>query len=230
LKTLSDEFLKWFYYGHRKILLELVERQVDVNKIFLGLTRNNPCVITYSPEDYPNGAIKSVGFLPKEEYIQPAIRAYREFVEKRWEKIKAQNPPGYEGVGWRMASPRPLQIEGWRLALEHMYLEPEEARKRIDFTKLSTLEGFYGHTWENIKRNRKACLLYYLPPAMSFEIRCNVEIQEKGPYHEFTNLSACLTHGENPEKWVIKPAYIFNVESVFDNSITPERLSKFKHI
>jgi hypothetical protein len=221
---LPDEFLRPFYHAHRKWLLELVEKEQGVHKVFLELTRVHPCVITYGSEEYPNGAIKSVGFVPKKEYLEQTIKAYRDFVLQRWDKIRAQKPVGYEGSGWRLLAPRDQQVEAWKLMLREIYLEPEEAERKIDFTKLATLEGFYTHTWSNVKKNNKACLLYWLPPSISFEIRCTVEIHEDGPYKEFLNLAACLTHGENPSKWKIQPAYIFNVETVFDNSITSAHL------
>ena len=63
---LPDDFLELLYYDHRRSLLELVEKKQDIYKVFHGLTRSNPCVITYGNEEYPNGAIKSVGFVPRE--------------------------------------------------------------------------------------------------------------------------------------------------------------------
>lgn len=223
---LPDEFLRPFYYDYRKRLPELIERELEVHKLFLEFTRHNPCMITYGSEEYPNGAIKTVGFLPKKEYLEQATKAYKDFILQRWDKIRAQKPVGYEGSGWRPSPPRDQRIEGCKLLLRELYLEPEEAERKMDFTKLSTLEGFYTHTWSNVKKNNRASLLYWFPPGTSFEIRCTVEIHEDGPYKEFTNHRACLYHGENPSKWKIRPAYVFNVEAVFDNSITPAHFDK----
>jgi hypothetical protein len=216
---LPDEFLEPFYYGLRKRMLELVKRGLGVQEILLGLTLSNPCMVTYGSEEYPNGAIKSVVFFPKKEYLESTSKICKEFIHERWDKIRAQKPAGYEGSVSRARPPRHQQIDTWKLMLREMFLEPGEAERKMDFTKLGTLEGLHTHTWSNIKKSNKACLLYWIPPSISFEVRCTVEIQEKGPYHEFLNYAAFLTHGENPSKWKFKQhAYIFNVEAVFDNS------------
>ncbi len=224
---LPDEFLESLYYDHRRSLLELVEAKQDVYKVFHSLTRSNPCVITYGSEEFPNGAIKSVGFVPKKEYLEQTTKVFKDFMLQRWNKIRAQKPAGYQGTGWRIGAPRDQQIDAWKVMLRELYLEPEEAERKMDFTKLVTNEGFRTHTWSNIKKNNRISVLYWLPPAISFDVRCTAEIYEEGPYKEFVDSSSSLTHGENPSKMrKDKPAYVFNVEAVFNNSITPAVIKK----
>ncbi len=222
MTVLTNNFLDSFYYGIRDDYMERVNgTKKELPEVFLGLTRNNPAVITCDKNLLPNGSIKSVGFHPKEEFLEEAINEYDNFLNWRWEKIKEEMDKGYEGEGW-LYSPHPDYIaDGLKHALKHVYLSEEESKKKIDFEKLGTLEGFYKKTWENVQHNKKAAIIYYYPPGTHFQINCTVEIQKAGPLRDFINRAACLAHGDNPAKWPKRTAYIFHVDEVIDKSVYP---------
>ena len=63
MPRLKEDFLSHFYYGVRDDYLERVqEGKKPLSEVFLGLTRNNPVVITCDKNLVPNGAVKSVGY------------------------------------------------------------------------------------------------------------------------------------------------------------------------
>lgn len=222
MARLSDDFLSHFYYGLRTDYLERIKgEKKPLFEVFLGLTRNNPVVVTCDNQFTPNGAVKSVGFHLKDEFIDEALSAYDEFLDWRWNKIKETMGSEYEGEGW-LYSPHPdFIVDGLKHALQYIYLPREEAENRIEFEKLGTLEGFNKKTWANIQQNKKVAIVYYYPPGIHFQVNCRVEIQKSGPLREFINKAACLAHGDNPAKWPKRTAYIFHVEEVIDKSVYP---------
>jgi len=222
MARLTDDFLTHFYYGIRDdYQARVTGEKKPLPEIFLGLTRNNPVVITCDSDSVPNGAVKSVGFHLQDEFLEEAIKAYDVFLDWRWEKIKDTMGSEYEGEGW-LYSPHPDFIaDGLKHALKHIYLPREAADKNVNFEQLGTLEGFYKKTWGNIQQNRKAAIAYYYPPGIHFQVNCSVEIHKAGPLREFINRAACLAHGDNPAKWPKRTAYIFHVEEVIDKSVYP---------
>ncbi len=223
MAKLTEDFLNHFYHALRSDYLERTkaEGSPPLAEVFLGLTRNNPALLTCDKAMQPNGSIKSVGFILKEEFIDEMIAAYDQFLNWRWGKVKGSEGPGYEGKGWVYSPNLEFIRPGLELALKHIYLEEEEAEKRLDFSKLGTLEGFQTRSWKNLQENKKAALIYYYPPGISFQVNCTVEIQESGKIREMINRAACLAHGENPEKWPKRTAYIFHVDEVIDKSVYP---------
>jgi hypothetical protein len=222
MASLTQDFLTHFFYGLRDDYLERVKGEKrPLAEVFLGLTRNNPVVITCDKNFLPNGAVKSVGFQVKDEFLEESVKAYDDFLNWRWERIKEKMDSGYEGEGW-LYSPHPdFIVAGLTHALKHIYLPEEEAEKRIDFERLGTLEGFNKRTWENIKHNKKVAIVYYYPPGIHFQVNCTVEVQKSGLIRDFINRAACLAHGDNPAKWPKRTAYIFHVEEVIDKSVYP---------
>lgn len=222
MARLTDDFLAHFYYGIRDDYLERVKgEKKPLSEVFLGLTRNNPAVITCDKNLTPNGSIKSVGFHPKDEFLEESINAYEEFLNWRWGKMKEKMEDEYEGEGW-LYSPHPdFIVDGLTHALKYIYLSKEDAEEKVDFEKLGTLEGFNKRTWANIKQNKKVAIVYYYPPGTHFQVNCTVEVQKSGPLRDFINRAACLAHGDNPAKWPKRTAYIFHVEEVIDKSVYP---------
>ncbi len=222
MALLTDDFLSHFYYGLREDYLERVKgERKPLSEVFLGLTRNNPVMVTCDQNLVPNGAVKSVGYILKKQYLQEAIGAYDQFLNWRWAKIQEQMGSGYEGQGW-VYSPNPAFIvDGLRHSLEYVYFDRKEAEKKVNFEVLGTLEGFGKKTWENVRQNKKAAIVYYYPPGTHFQVNCTVEVQKSGLVREFINRAACAAHGENPAKWPWRTAYIFHVEEVLDKSVYP---------
>ena len=223
MARLTDDFLAYFYNGVREDYLEQVQGvERPFSDLFLTLTRIHPFIVSTDKEGKPYGSIKSIGFIPKAEYLEEAIRDFDAFINWRWEKIKETKGPGYEGEA-SLFSPHPdFVVPVLQQSLKWKYLPKEEAERKIDFEKLTTLEAFFKKTWENIQQNNEVALLFYYPPSTQFQINCTVEIQKAGPMYEFLNRSSMVTHGDNPAKWKRKnPAYIFHVEEVIDKSIYP---------
>ncbi len=99
--------------------------------------------------------------------------------------------------------------------LKKVYVE-----ERIDFSKLGGLEMGFGHSWTNIKSTGEATLVFFTPPTESYEVRCNVEILEEGPYYEYLNRMHRIYHSPGDDRKY--PAYIFKIREIYDNSATRE--------
>ena len=53
----------------------------------------------------------------------------------------------------------------------------------------------FRHSWENIRTTHKAALVFYTPPATSFEVRCSVEVaDEDNDYKRYLNSIHDLFH------------------------------------
>ena len=197
---IPDKFLNWAYRKRAK----LVERQVLGEKIhpreiFLGFTTHTPAIITNGSAGL-NGSIKGIGFLPKTEFIQEILDIY-------FEHIETADQPHYAD-------------RGLKILYEQMWTK--SAFEKIDFSILGTLELAKSHTWTNLHENNKATLLFYEPPAISFEVRCTTEIHLDGVYHKFLNAQHDMFHHPNPDVWKNRPAYIFRIDEIYDNSATKE--------
>lgn len=116
---------------------------------------------------------------------------------------------------------------GLKLLVEQMY--GEEARKRIDFTKLGSLEMAKKQSWTNYQVNPEACLIFHQPPMISYKLKGKVEIYDENLsgkrelYQQFINAQHDVYH--NPtgmKRWKEQPTYIFRIEEVYDNSATKD--------
>ena len=108
-------------------------------------------------------------------------------------------------------------------------MNPKKATLKVDFTKMSTVELTKSkphsskHTWNIVQGNPTACLLFYRPPDISFELHGWLDIHEEGLYYEFVNAVHDAFHYVPREKRKMeRPVYLFNVEEVYDNSPTPQ--------
>jgi len=227
---LPQKFLSWNYFGRRKAAKAFVEgrHSRDMNLFFLESTRHNPalCTALQKPDGavFINAKIVGVGYVLKEDYLPEATRAFHQHLESG-DKLFSTAQTEAE----KKKAAEKYQRNGMLTLLEHLYLEPEEARRRVDFTKMSTLELAKNkpqsskHTWEIVQKSRTACLLFYRPPNLSFELRGWLDIHESGSYHEFVNAVHDVFHYVPPKRRkVSRPVYIFNVEEVYDNSPSPE--------
>jgi hypothetical protein len=199
-----------------------------MNRFFLESTRHNPALCTAFMEPdgtiYVNAKIVGIGYVLKEKFLKEATNdLYRHI------KAGDQLFSGARTKEQKREALRKYQRNGMLLLLKHLYLEPEEARRRVDFTKMSTIELALGkphsskHTWNIVQRNPTACLLFYRPPAISFELHGWLDIHRNGAYYEFVNAIHDSFHYVSPEKRQIeRPVYIFNVEEVYNNSPTPK--------
>ncbi len=199
--TIPDEFIHWAYTERA----QLIQRQaagesIQPHEIFLGFCRHTPAVVSYGPAGL-NASIKGVGYIPKPEYLSEIVDAYCQHIASGWRD-------GYSEQG--------LQI-----LMKLLYGEGCQAR--IDFTRFGTLELARDHTWINLQANPVATLLFYQPPMISFEVRGKVEIYLEGSlYHRLLNAQHDVYHRPNPDRWKDRPAYLFVIEEIFDNSVTPK--------
>ncbi|MGC8873684.1 MAG: pyridoxamine 5'-phosphate oxidase family protein [Chloroflexia bacterium] len=201
MSQLPEPFLEWLYRGRAR----LIQRQaagepIPRNEMLLGFTRHSPAVVTCGPAGL-NASIKGIGFVPKAEYLEEMIAAYLAHIERGWH-------PGYAQEG--------LQL------LSDLLYSPG-AEERLDFSRLGTLELARGHTYANLRADPRVTLLFFEPPALSFEVRGRAEIHGEGsPYHRLLNAQHDVFHRPHPERWPERPAYVFTIEEIYDNSATEE--------
>ncbi len=200
-RTIPARFLHWSY-DERAALIQRQAQGEDVpsHEVFLGFTRHNPAIVSYGPAGL-NASIKGVGFIPKPEYLQETLDAYMEHIQRGVRE-------GYSE-------------EGLQLLMKVLY--GPGCAARIDFARLGSLELARRHSWDNLRVNPEATLLFFQPPMVSFEVRAHVEIHEQGsPYHLLLNAQHDVYHQPHPERWAEKPAYIFAIDEVYDNSVSKE--------
>jgi hypothetical protein len=200
-RAIPDAFVRWIYEGRVDLVRRQAEgEQVPAHEIFMGFTRHHPAVVSNGPAGL-NASIKGVGFVPRAEYLQETVDAYLEHIHRGWRE-------GYSEQG--------LQL------LMRLLYGPGCAA-RIDFTRLSSLELARDHSWTNFRADPTATLLFYQPPTVSFEVRGRVEIHEAGSvYHTLVNAQHDVYHQPHEDKWPQRPAYLFAIEKIYDNSVTPK--------
>jgi len=197
-KRLPQSFLTWAYDGRKKLVQSIASgEKISREKIFLGFTRHSPAVITDGPAGL-NGSIKGVGFIPKSGYINDILAQFIKHIDSGYDESYSQR--------------------GLDLLIKLIW--NDEARERLDFTRLVTLELAKSHTWTNIQDNPRATLLFFEPPVISFELRCFVEIHTDDIIHEFVNAQHDVYHKPDIPAWGKRPAYLFKIEEIYDNSAT----------
>ncbi|MCS7369162.1 MAG: hypothetical protein NDF57_05570 [archaeon GBS-70-058] len=209
---LPKAFIDWAYFGRVKVLKsQLSKGFVQEPMFFIDMMRHTPILATASIINgriFVNAKVVGAGFILKEDYIDEALGKLREHY------LRGESMDRLE-----------YAKEGVKLLLEILYFDDEvKAYEKVDFTKIATLELAAGrkdsskHTWTNIQSNREACLLYYMPPNISFEIHGEVDVHLEGKYYEFVNLVHDAFHYTPPKARVNRPCLIFNVREVYDNS------------
>jgi hypothetical protein len=204
LSGLPDKFIRWCYHG-RKELIERIAAQDDLPKetVFLGFTRHSPTIITTGSAGL-NGSVKGVGFVPRREYIEELLSRYTAHIESGWSTD--------------------YSARGLKILLDTVY--GPRGEEMVDFTRLGTLELAKGHTWQNIRENHDVTLVFFEPPMVSFEVRGTAAIHEEGAYHQFVNAQHDVYHQPDRAGWEERPAYIFTLEEIYDNSATKTGLGK----
>ena len=108
-----NAFFEWAYRTRGNSVRDLAEgKEVSMEKMFLSFMSHNPIFVSDGPAGL-NGAVKGIGFIPREEYLAEAMEAYKKHIQSY---VK----------GDRSYSERGLQI-----LLKYLY--SEEAEKTIDF-------------------------------------------------------------------------------------------------
>lgn len=223
MARLPEEFLEWNYYARRELLMK-VSRGLsgDPGGVFRELSaRHNAVLCTASVNSEGgldvNGKVVGVGYVPKLEWAGEIIAELEEHLKLSDEELSCGGRSREEVL-------REHSTRGIRLLLNHVYLEHSLADERIDFEKMTSLElalrvpHSSKHTWRNVQEFKKACLVFFQPPSISFEVRCKVSIHESGDYWKLVNLIHDAFHYVPPERRFGRPAYVFHVEEVYDNS------------
>jgi hypothetical protein len=227
---LPAQFLKWNYYPRRDSAKQFLEgkHEQNMDKFFLDSTRHNPalCTAMSRPDGsiFVNAKIVGVGYVLKEARLPAATEAFKQHLEegdKRFIEAETDKKKLDEAM-------RQYQREAMFLLMEYLYPPKEEDHTFLDFTKLSTMELAKNkpwsskHTWNIVQNNRTACLLFYRPPNITFELHGYLDIHISGPYYEFVNAVHDAFHYVPLEKRSTqRPVYIFNIEEVYDNAPTP---------
>ena len=227
---LPEQFLKWNYYPRRGGAKQFLEgkHEQNMDKFFLDSTRHNPalCTACSHPDGsiFVNAKIVGVGYVLKEARLKAAAEAFEQHLEEG-DKLLTEAGTSKTKLDEAM---RQYQREAMFLLMEYLYPPKDEAHTLVDFTKLSTMELAKNkswsskHTWNIVQNNRTACLLFYRPPNITFELHGYVDIHTKGPYYKFVNAVHDAFHYVPPERRrTERPVYIFNIEEVYDNAPTP---------
>ena len=203
--AIPEAFIQWAYRGRAELIRRQAEGEpVPPHEIFLGFTRHNPAVVSNGPAGL-NASIKGVGYIPRPEYVQETLDAYLQHI----------------GRGWRDG----YSQDGLRLLMRLLY--GKGGTERIDFARFGSLELARDHTWINIQADPIVTLLFYQPPGTSYEVRGRAEIHEKGSiYHRLINAQHDIYHQPDPKRWSRRPAYLFTIEEIYDNSVTPQGFGK----
>ncbi|MHA1112634.1 MAG: hypothetical protein ACTSRE_16185 [Promethearchaeota archaeon] len=194
----AEVFFKWAFETRAQRVIALSKGEnISMDKLFLSFTSHNPALITHGPAGL-NGSIKGIGFVPKQEFMDEVLQKYLEHINS----FKPDD--------------KTYSNRGLKLLVNELY--SEEAQKRIDFSIITTLELAKNHTWENIQVNKEATYIFYQPPRISFELRGKIKIDDVGIYKKFVNAQHDVYHAPKIEEWENRPALIFHVEEIYDNS------------
>lgn len=239
MTMMPDAFLNYAYFWRRKWAIEMTELQGPPNphKMLVDTTRILPSICTSVRQDdgsiITNAKVIGAGFVPQKDHMIKVTKIFKDHINK--EGMSADNTVAFGRHELQTKEDRQkmreFQKKSLKILIENLYFEKEEAPQKIDFSKLCTIElakqypGKPAHTWNYVQTNKKGTLLYFTPPVLSFEIRCNMEIHTEGPYFDFIHAVHDAYFGEDPSETEL-PAYIFNVEEVYDNSATPQGYGK----
>ncbi len=211
-----NKFFKWAYRTRAKAARMLYEGKMESpEKMFLTFTSHDPVFISNGPAGL-NGAVKGIGFIPKEEdLIREALEAYKGHI--------ASYEPGDRGYSNR------------GLGLLMRYLYSEEMEQKVDFDHIYGVEMAFSNSYINYQANPQASLVFYQPPAISYEVKGKMAFI--GRHHEaedpitneelpllqqFVNAMHDVYHTPNPGRWKTRPVYQFTIEEIYDKSATKE--------
>jgi len=215
----AQGFFNWAYKGRAKMIEKLKNgEEVSHDKLFLSFTTHNPAFVSNGSKGL-NASIKGIGWVPKPE-LMPAV------LEDYLKHIATYDPED------KTYSDRGLQV-----LYKHLY--SDEAAKNIDFTLVTSLEMAFVHSWYNYIENPEATLIFYQPPAISYELRGKMEIRgvrhaKEDPvdykdldiYQQFINAQHDMYHAPNVARWKCRPAYVFKIEEIYNNGVGPDGFGK----
>ena len=228
MTRLPNEFLRWNYFPRRKLLRDVLENKISMdNRFLIEFMKHTPVLCTAMVRDdgeiEVNGKVIGIGYVLKKKFLMEAIKDFEDHMRRSDEVYRKILSNKSEAKIFREDHAR----RGIKLLLKHVYLDENEAYRRIDFEVLSTIElakrrvNSSKHTWNIVQKCSRACLVFYQPPIISFELRGIITIHVDDVYHKFVNLVHDSYHYTPPENRSDRPVYIFHVEEAYDNSATP---------
>jgi len=189
MKNIPSQFIKHIFTERKELICRALKGKCTREDFLIGFLRHTPAVVSYGPAGL-NASIKGVGFILKDEYLPEITKKIINCLEK--------------GIDRK---------EALKIILELIYDE-----NKVDFTKLTSIELAKRHTWINIQKNPVATLLFYIPPSMTYEVRCTVTIHENDLYWKYVNAIHDLYHGGRKQRdWSKTPVYIFHIKEIYDN-------------
>ena len=76
-----NAFFEWAYRTRGNSVRDLAEgKEVSMEKMFLSFMSHNPIFVSDGPAGL-NGAVKGIGFIPREEYLAEAMEAYKKHIQ-----------------------------------------------------------------------------------------------------------------------------------------------------
>lgn len=205
MKT-AESFFNWAFKTRSNTVIKLNKgEEMSHEKLFLSFCSHDPALVSYGPAGL-NASIKGIGFMPKPEYLEETLAAYIEHIKSYKQDDKEYSKRGLE------------------LLVKYMY--GPDVQDRVDFSCIGSLEMAKKHSYINYKANPEATIIFYQPPAISFELRGKMEIHDENDsgkreiYQHFINAQHDVYHAPNMERWLTRPAYIFRIEEIFDNSVS----------
>lgn len=209
-----NRFFEWAYRSRGNAVRDLAEgKEVSMEKMFLSFMSHNPVFVSDGPAGL-NGAVKGIGFIPKEEYLAEALDAYVKH-------IKSFDPEDKRGYSAR----------GLEILMKYLY--SEEAEKNIDFDHVYGVEMAFTKSYTNYMADPRCSMVFYQPPVISYELKGKMEMI--GEHHEadadvdpfslpilqqFVNAQHDVYHLPNIDRWKTRPVYRFTIEEIYDKSST----------
>ncbi len=203
----AKAFFDWAFRTRAKTVMNLLGgTEMSPEKIFLSFCSHDPALVSYGPAGI-NASIKGIGFMPKPEYLEETLEAYTAH-------IMSFDPDD-----------RTYSQRGLKILAKYMYAP--EAHYRVDFSCFGSLEMAKAHSWTNYRANPEATVLFYQPPAISYELRGKMDIFDEAEsgrpeiYQKFINAQHDVYHAPDPKRRTRYPAYVFRIREIYDNCASP---------
>ena len=191
-----EEFFEWAFHERRQLIQRMLDGQLTRQDMLVGFTRHTPAIVSNGPAGL-NASIKGIGIVHKPEYLAKSVQAIEAYLDEH---------------------PSPAPRTASRFLLEEIYQE-----QKVDPLRLSTIELARRHTYENLKAGGPATVLFYMPPEITYELRCEARCFHDGLEFRFVNGLHDVFHGRR-KSWDSTPVYIFTIKEIYDNH--PEKMGQ----
>jgi hypothetical protein len=211
----AEAFYNWAYKGRGKSVKNMLDGvKVPQSEFFFNFTAHTPTFVSYGSKGL-NASVKGVGWIPKKDLMPKILDEYLRHINSYAPDDKT------------------YQSRGLEILYRNLYCD--EAAGNVDFTVLSSVEMAFVHSYYNYSENPEATLLFYQPPAISYELRgkmslhgkryekdAQVDIRDLDLYQQFVNAQHDMYHSPNTAIWKTRPVYLFKIEEMFNNGLGPQ--------